>query len=254
MAQRLSDPVVFDIRSEATDGFVTVATSVADVAARCNVVSVMVLDDAQVRDVVGEMLPAARPGTVIAIHSTISPSTAEELGAASGDVYVVDAPVSGGAMGASAGTLVVMIGGPSDAVDTCRAAFEPWAKLVVHAGAVGAGTRMKIARNLITFGSFAAAAEAQRLAEAAGLDIVSLGDVVRYSDEVTGGPGAIMFRETTRAAERGDPWFDVLVHTREIGEKDLALALELGRELGVDLPLAELAKQHLAAGLGVPHD
>lgn len=254
MAERLHDPVVYDVRPEATEGFVDVASSAADVARRCDVVSVMVRDDEQVREVVGEMLPVARPGTVIAIHSTVSPSTAEGLAASGNRASIVDAPVSGGAVGASGGSLAVMIGGSQEAFERCREAFAPWASVVVHAGAVGAGTRMKIARTLITFASFAAVGEAQRLAEAAGLDVIALGDVVRYSDKVTGGPGAIMFRDTTSPARPDDPWFEVLVHTRELGEKDLSLAVDLGRELGIDLPLASLALERLAAGLGVPHE
>ncbi|HEY8545535.1 MAG TPA: hypothetical protein VIL36_10825, partial [Acidimicrobiales bacterium] len=48
-------------------------------------------------------------------------------------------------------------------------------------------------------------------------------------------------------------WYDTLAHVRDLGEKDLSLALALGDELGVDLPLARVARQHLATGLGVPH-
>jgi 3-hydroxyisobutyrate dehydrogenase len=251
MAKHLNAPVVFDVRGEATAGFGDVAPSAAAVAERAGVISVMVLDDGQVRQVVREMLPVAQASTVIAIHSTIAPGTAEELAAEAGDIHVVDAPVSGGAIGAHEGTLVVMAGGPSDVIVRCREAFAPWSSLVVHAGDIGAGTKMKLARNLITFASFCAAAEAQRLAEAAGLDLKTLGDVVRHSDKITGGPGAIMFRDTTGPVAADDPWRDVLLHTAELGEKDLALALDLGRELGVDLPITTLALKRFASGLGV---
>src|SRR4051812_16275937 len=75
--------VVHDTRPEATEPFAdrgaTVAASLAEVAASTELVSVMVLDDAQVRDVVDELLLHARPGTVVAIHSTIHPQTAAEL-------------------------------------------------------------------------------------------------------------------------------------------------------------------------------
>jgi 3-hydroxyisobutyrate dehydrogenase-like beta-hydroxyacid dehydrogenase len=144
-----------------------------------------------------------------------------------------------------------MVGGPSAAADRCREAFAPWSSLFVHTGGVGSATRMKIARNLITFASFTAASEAQRLAEAAGLDIAALGNIVRHSDKVTGGPGAIMFRETTAPVGADDPWLDVLVHTAELGRKDLSLALELGRELGIELPLTTVALERFADGLGV---
>ena len=117
-------------------------------------------------------------------------------------------------MGAAEGALVVMAGGWTEAVDRCRERFA-WASRVVHAGPVGAGTRMKLAKNLITYASFAAVGEAQRLAEAAGLDLIELGNVVRQSDKVTGGPGAVMFRDTAAPAPADDPWHEILVaHAR----------------------------------------
>ena len=98
---------------------------------------------------------------------------------------------------------------------------------VVHAGPIGAGTRMKLARNLIHFVAFTAVTEAQRLAEAAGLDLVELGEVVRHTDAITGGPGAIMHRDTTAPLAADDFWHGVFEHVRALGEKDLSFAIEL---------------------------
>ena len=67
--------------------------------------------------------------------------------------------------------------------------FKQWASLVVHAGEPGAGTRMKLARNMLHFISFAAACEASKLAEAAGINLQELGRVVRHSDAQSGGAG-----------------------------------------------------------------
>jgi 3-hydroxyisobutyrate dehydrogenase len=117
---------------------------------------------------------------------------------------------------------------------------------------VGAGTRAKLARNLVTFASYSAVGEALRLAEEAGVDLVQLGQVVRHSDAVTGGPGAIALRDTTAPLAEGDPLRPIFTHTRELGEKDLHLALALGEELGVDLPFARMALDQLGAALGVP--
>jgi 3-hydroxyisobutyrate dehydrogenase-like beta-hydroxyacid dehydrogenase len=83
MALRLENPVVFDVRAEATGEFANVARSAAEVAERCDVVSIMVRDDMQVREVADEMTQAAGSGTVLAVHSTISPGVAEEPQAAS---------------------------------------------------------------------------------------------------------------------------------------------------------------------------
>jgi 3-hydroxyisobutyrate dehydrogenase-like beta-hydroxyacid dehydrogenase len=250
--------VVFDVRADAcaplVDQGATAATSVADVGAAASLVSVMVRDDEQVRDVVGELLTTAAPGTVIAVHSTIRAETAEELAvdAAGQQVDLLDVPVSGGFMGAHEGTLAALVGGDRAAYERAKDAFGSWASLVVHLGPVGAGTRAKLARNLLTFTAYAAAAEAQRLAEAAGIDLRKLARVVRHSDAVTGGPGSIMLRDTTAELAPGDEWHEVLAHTRDLGEKDLTLALELADALGLDLPLARQARHDLAQGLGVP--
>ncbi|ETT25951.1 3-hydroxyisobutyrate dehydrogenase [Rhodococcus aetherivorans] len=261
MAKRLLDRpgglTVLDARPEAVEPFTAagarVAGDPADLARDCDVVCVTVVDDAQVRTVVAGLLDTARPGTVIAVHSTIADTTAVELAAECADrgVELVDAPVSGGAPGAEQGRLAVMVGASDAAFDAVREPFSRFADLVVHAGPVGAGTRMKLARNLLHFVSFTAAAEAQRLAEAAGLDITALGKVVRHTDAITGGAGAIMLRDTTAPIPPDDFWFPILDHVRDLGEKDLSLALGLGARLGVDLPLATRALTGLGPGLGV---
>lgn len=263
MAGRLVDwpggLVVFDLRPEAAAPLVEqgarLAESVAEIGATAQVISVMVLNDEQVRSVVADLLTTASPGTVIAVHSTIRAETAEELAvvAAEHGVDLLDVPVSGGFMGAHDGTLAAMVGGESAAYERAKEVFAHWATVVVHMGPVGAGTRTKLARNLLHFIAYTGAAEAQRLAEAAGLDLRKLARVVRHSDSVTGGPGAIMLRDTTAPLAPGDDWFDVLSHTRDLGEKDLTLALELAEDLGVDLPLGRLALRDFASGLGVPH-
>lgn len=249
--------VVFDVRPEACEPFVAkgavAAADVAEVGARSDVISIVVRDDAQVRDVVGQLLATPKPGQVLAIHSTIRASTAEELAADAEPhgVHVVDAPISGGAMGAAAGTLAIMVGGAPDAVDACRPVFEHLAAMVSHLGPIGAGTRTKLARNMMHFVAYTAAGEAMRLAEAAGIDIVELGRIVRHTDSVTGGPGAIMLRDTTATMAADDPWFGILDNVRSLGEKDLNQALELAGELGVATPLAEIAVRRFGIEMGV---
>lgn len=221
----------------------TVAASVDAIDAE--VVCVMVRDDDQVRAVA----EAVGPGPVLAIHSTVAPGTPAELAARG--LTVLDAPVSGGPMGAADGSLAIMVGGSGDAFDVARPALDAMGSKVVHAGPVGAGTRMKLARNLIHFVAFTAVTEAQRLAEAAGLDLKELGEVVRHTDRITGGPGAIMYRDTTAPIPPDDFWYGVFDHVRALGEKDLAFAIALADELGVDVPLAREALPRLGKGLGV---
>ncbi|HKI40158.1 MAG: NAD(P)-dependent oxidoreductase [Mycobacterium sp.] len=249
---------VFDVRTEAmtplAEAGATLADSVADVAA-ADLISVTVLDDAQVREVVGELAAHAKPGTVIAIHSTISDTTAVELAGAlkPQGIHVVDAPVSGGGGAAEKGELATMVGAEREVYERIKPAFKQWASMVIHAGEPGAGTRMKLARNMLTFTSYAAACEAMKLAEAAGLDLQALGRVVRHTDALTGGPGAIMVRDDMKPLEPEHFLYQPFLHARGLGEKDLSLALALGKAVSVDLPLARVALERLAAGLGVPH-
>ncbi len=192
---------------------------------------------------------------MFAIHSTISDTTAVELAKAlqSHGIHVVDAPVSGGAGAAEKGELATMVGAEREVYERIKPVFKQWASMVIHAGEPGAGTRMKLARNMLTFTSYAAACEAMRLAEAAGLDLQALGRVVRHTDALTGGPGAIMVREDMKELTPDHWLYDAFTHTRGLGEKDLSLALALGDAVGVELPVAEVALTNLAAGLGVPH-
>lgn len=263
MAKRLVEwpggVTVFDVRAEAMTPLVEVGASsadgLADVAAAADIISVTVLDDAQVRDVVAELAVNAKPGTVIAIHSTIADTTAAELAGQlkPQGIHVIDAPVSGGAGAAEKGQLATMVGADRAVYEQIKPAFKQWASLVIHAGEPGAGTRMKLARNMLTFTAYAAAGEAMKLAEAAGLDLQALGRVVRHTDALTGGPGAIMLLDSTAPLSADHFLHDAFTHTRGLGEKDLRLALALGQATGVDLPLAQVALAELAAGLGVPH-
>ena len=265
MAKRLVDwpggLIVYDVRRDAMTPLVemgaALADGIADVAA-ADVISVTVLNDEQVREVVAGEQGLARfvkPGTVIAIHSTIGDTTAADLARQleTEGVHIVDAPVSGGAGAADKGELAVMVGADDIAFAKVKPVFKKWASLIVHAGAPGAGTRMKLARNMLTFTGFAAVCEAQRLAEASGLNLQDLGKVVRHSDKLSGGPGAIMFRDDMKPLAPDHFLHDMFVHTRGLGEKDLSLAIALGESVEVDLPLAEVALKTLATGLGVPH-
>jgi 3-hydroxyisobutyrate dehydrogenase-like beta-hydroxyacid dehydrogenase len=258
MAEWPGGLTVYDIRTEAmtplAERGAVLADSVADVAG-ADIISVTVLNDAQVRDVVAELASQAKPGTIVAIHSTISDTTAEELARELDPqgIHVIDAPVSGGGRAARFGQLATMVGAGDDVFARVKEPFSHWAELVVHAGPPGAGTRMKLARNMLTFTTWAAVGEAWKLAEASGLSLQDLGNVVRHTDKLTGGAGSIMYRDDTKDLEPDNFLYQPFLHTRGLGEKDLSLALALGEAVSVDLPLAKLALERLAPGLGVPH-
>jgi 3-hydroxyisobutyrate dehydrogenase-like beta-hydroxyacid dehydrogenase len=249
---------VFDARAEAMEPLVQAgaraASSVRGVGESVDIVSLVVMDDAQVVDVTHELLEVAAAGTIVAIHSTIRPQTAERLaeeGAARG-IHVVDAPVSGSTVGAHEGTLAVLVGGGDDAYRRCKEPFARMATLITHFGPAGSATRAKIARNLINYVAFSAAGEAQRIADAAGVDLRRLGRVVKHSDAVIGGPGNVFVREHAVPFGSDDPLRPFMAHAAVLGRKDLDLALELAGELGVDVPLTALARERLAGELGVP--
>jgi 3-hydroxyisobutyrate dehydrogenase-like beta-hydroxyacid dehydrogenase len=265
MAARMVDwpggVTVYDVRLEAMTPLAEAGASLADSledVAKADIISVTVLDDDQVRDVIaGEhgLARYAKPGTVIAIHSTISDTTAIELARQlePEGIHIVDAPVSGGGRAAKKGELATMVGATDEAFELVKEPFGHWASLVVHAGEPGAGTRMKLARNMLHYISFAAACEASRLAEASGLNLQDLGKVVRHTDAITGGAGSIMFRDNMNPIPGDSFLYEPFLHARILGEKDLSLAIALGEAVDVNLPLAGVALNGLAEGLGVPH-
>jgi 3-hydroxyisobutyrate dehydrogenase len=193
------------------------------------------------------------------VHSTVAPSTPDALVSEVRQVCgfaveIVDAPVSGGPMGAADGSLAIMVGAGADGFAAVEPVLSVMGSKVVHAGELGSGTLFKLARNLLHFVSFTAATEAARLAEAAGLDLIALGDVVRHTDAITGGPGAILHRATAGPIPEDDGWHDVFDHVRALGEKDLGFAIELADELDVEVPLSRLALDRLGPGLGLQGD
>ncbi|HLX88182.1 MAG TPA: NAD(P)-binding domain-containing protein, partial [Acidimicrobiales bacterium] len=195
---------VCDIRPEAVEPFAAqarVAADPADLAATSEVVVVAVVNDAQVLGVLDGpegALASALPGAAILVVSTISPDTVRavaELAEARG-VHVVDCGVSGGPTAAAEGTLVSMLGGDAAVVERVRPVVETFSSLVVHMGPLGAGLQAKLARNLVQYGSWLAAYEAQVLAEAAGVELGKLAEVIRQSDKLIGGASRLMFRPT----------------------------------------------------------
>jgi 3-hydroxyisobutyrate dehydrogenase-like beta-hydroxyacid dehydrogenase len=154
-------------------------------------------------------------------------------------------------MGADAGTLAIMVGGTDAAYDAVKEPFALMGTEVVHCGPAGNGTAAKLARNLLHFVAFTATGEALRLAEAAGVDLVALGRIVRHTDSITGGAGAIMHRDTTAPLAPDDGWTSIFEHVLAIGAKDLGHAIELADRLDVDVPMAQYASKHLAEALGL---
>jgi 3-hydroxyisobutyrate dehydrogenase len=157
--------------------------SLAELGAGTDHVGVCVLDDAGTRQVCGALIPAMRPGSRIAIHSTVHPQTVVELAAqaAARQISLLDAPVSGGGPAAASRTLTVMIGGAEDVVAAARPIFETFAGLIVRVGDVGAGQTAKLINNALMAAHVAMAHYGLTAAAALGMDRAALSEVIKAS-------------------------------------------------------------------------
>jgi 3-hydroxyisobutyrate dehydrogenase len=253
--------VVCDVRTEATDGHAghaTVAATPGDLARASDVVVVAVVNDAQVHAVLSGpdgALAAGGPGTTFVVVSTITSACVAAVGAeaAALGVPVVDCGVSGGPNAAATGNLVCMVGGDPVVIAGLAPLFDAIGSLTVTMGPFGTGLAAKLARNLVQYGSWLAAFEGQLLAEAAGIDLSKLSQVIKASDALIGGASTLMFRPTvapfTGSDDRG------LVQAMRAGaslaHKDLQAALALAGDLDVDLPLAVMTELRCDAIFGI---
>jgi 3-hydroxyisobutyrate dehydrogenase-like beta-hydroxyacid dehydrogenase len=242
--------VVCDLNPEAVAQFAasaTVAPDAASLGEQSDVIVVAVVNDAQVHavlDPVAGALSTAKSGSTVLIVSTISMSTLEAVAATAAQrgVGLIDCGVSGGPQAAADGQLVSMVGGDQASIDKITPVLEAFSSLVVPMGALGTGLRAKLARNIVQYGSWLAAYEAQVLAEAAGIELAKLAQVIRASDQFIGGASRLMFRDTVAPLPPDAPaiMFDMLATAAGLAHKDLGAALELADSLGVDLPMVRL--------------
>ena len=167
--------IAFDLRKEAVDKLVALgakrAESVQALADQCEVIILVVVDDKQVNQVVSELLCHRGKLHTIIVSSTVLPSTVVALREQAGKVglELIDAPVSGGAEKASAGTIVVLIGGEEAAVRRCRPILQSFGRSLFHVGPVGAGSAAKLVNNLLSLGGNMLVLEAMQLADAYGI-------------------------------------------------------------------------------------
>ena len=246
--------VGYDISESALERFTELggvpASSVGELARQVDVVAVVVIDDAQVRQVCsgdeGVIAGAAESGALVAIHSTVLPATVIDLAAKAAEVgvTVIDAPVTGGAASAQNRDLVVFCGGDEAHTEQGRPHFERYGGMVINVGPLGAGLQAKVARNLISYAELAVAYEAIALAAAAGVDLKAFADIVSYSDRNIGPHLGVFSRPIVYPPPPMGGSFTRIAH------KDLGGALALAEELGVDLPITALVDQHIDAAFG----
>jgi 3-hydroxyisobutyrate dehydrogenase-like beta-hydroxyacid dehydrogenase len=228
------------------------AGSCGEVGAHAEILSVCVPGDQHVESVlVGEQgaLAAMAKGSLVAIHSTVQPRTVERMAEAGREhgIDVIDVCVTGGRAVAEKGELTLLVGGESALLEKARPVLEAYGTTVLHAGPLGAGAKLKLAVNLLTYVNWAAAAESYRLAKASGLDtemflqaVISNGQLSEMQQRFIAGQ---KLPDEAAASEAYQSFVGIQMYN---AEKDLALALELGRTCGVALPAAGLVSQDMA--------
>ncbi|HCS58856.1 MAG TPA: 3-hydroxyisobutyrate dehydrogenase [Gordonia polyisoprenivorans] len=237
------DPVPEAVKAAQNNGIETFPTAVEAVAV-AQVVITMLPNGAIVKQLYDEILPASAIGTLFIDSSTISVADAREINSRAGDLGFaqVDAPVSGGVKGATAGTLAFMVGGTEEAFAAARTTLDPMAGKIIHCGDTGAGQAAKVCNNMLLAVQQIAVGEAFVLAEKLGLSDQALYDVVTGA---TGNCWAIETncpvpgpQPTSPANNEFKPGF-----ATALMNKDLGLAMDAIADTGSRAPLGTHAAQ-----------
>lgn len=248
------DLIAYDIREEPLrelSGWgAKIARSAKEAAEYAELTAIAVLDDLQVDAALfggSGVFAGAAPGTILAIHSTVSPKTLRRIAqrAAGENVTLVDAPISGGERGAYEKKLCYMVGGTEESITHCRQVFATSAAEIVRLGDPGAGMAAKIINQILVCINLLAMFEGVSLAERAGLDIKMLQKVLHLS-----AGQSYMADHWLERIERISQSPEALRHQWEGFYKTLAVALEYANELGVSLPGTALTQQLLAKVVG----
>jgi 3-hydroxyisobutyrate dehydrogenase len=220
----------------------TRAGSIGDLSSRCEVIFINVTDTPDVEAVLfdaGGVADSARPGTIVVDHSTIRPDRTKEFAARllERQITLLDAPVSGGDVGARNGTLSIMVGGDGAALARVRPVLEAMGKRITHVGASGAGQLCKACNQVAVLVTLAGVCEAIALARAGGLDVSSMIEVVS-----AGAGGSWQLANLGPKIVAGDlkPAFMV-----ELALKDLNIVLEMSKSMGLELDGLEIARARL---------
>ncbi len=216
------------------------AGSPQEAARDAEIVVVCVSDTPDVEAVVlgaDGVIQGAQPGAIVVDMSTISPSATRRMAAqlAEKGIRMLDAPVSGGSEGAQKGTLTIMVGGEADTVAQAMPVLSAMGKSITHVGPIGAGQLTKAINQVIISGVYLAVAEGMALGLKAGLDMEK---VVQSLAGGAAGSWVLNYRAANMIKNDYPLGFRVRLH-----RKDLAIAMEAARELGVFLPATALVEQ-----------
>lgn len=225
--------------------------SVAELAKSCSHIGVCVRDDAQVQELLhGDdgIFANAAPGTLIAIHSTVTQANLLQWAQQASDIglNLIDAPITGGAHRAVEGTLCYMVGGSEEQLAKGSPVFETSAEKIVHAGPLGSGIALKLCNNFMQYTEFVAMAEAARLAQACGLSVDVLRDVGLSNGVVN--EQMYMFvsgRNSLAPSCSEEQMEEIFGAMGRLGRKDLDCALSTAADKGVVMPTAEFIRDRI---------
>jgi putative dehydrogenase len=244
----------FDIRPGAIDAMVAAggaaAASAADAARDAELLWLMVVSGEQAETVLFDAGAAAAlaPGSIVVAACTQAPAlarrTAERLAAMG--LVMLDAPVSGGVKGATAGALTIMVSGDGAAIERARPVFGAVGQRIFDVGReAGLGSTAKMINQLLCGVHIAAAAEAMHVAERAGVPLATMHEIISVS-----AGNSWMWGDRGPRMMQDDPPVTSAV---DIFVKDLAIVLDQGRQMRQGLPVAAAAMQMFLAASGLGH-
>ena len=222
------------------------AASPAQVAEQVDVVFTNLPDTPDVEAVAmgaGGILEGAKPGLIFVDNSTIKPATARRIAEVLGEkgMLCLDAPVSGGDVGARQGTLAIMVGGPAEVLEKVRPVFQAMGKTVTHVGEAGAGQIAKAANQIMVAAQMVAMGELLIFARKAGADPQKVVEAIR------GGAAqcwTLDVKPPRLFAGNRAPGFKAYMQA-----KDLGIVLDTARQYGIPLPAAATHAQLFQAML-----
>ena len=193
-----------------------VADSLEELGRACDVVFICVNRSEDVREVVDGLVQGASPNTLFVDHSTIAPPAAKQLG---DDLYhsgfrFVDAPVTGGSMGAQKGQLTIFCGGPEEDVALAIETMKPYTKRAERLGGHGSGQMAKMANQIAVGGALLALCESLSFAKKAGLDVAQVRELVGGG---AGGSWAFENYGPKLLAEDWSPGFSIINQRKDFG-------------------------------------
>ena len=239
---------VFDINSDAVDEIVHAGAergrSPQNVAETSEVIITMLPNSPEVRQVIlGDdgVIYGAHKGSIVIDMSSIDPSVSKEVAAelATRGLRMLDAPVSGGEVGAVKGTLAIMVGGDKGDFDECQDIFKAMGSTITHTGAIGSGNVTKLANQIIVALNIAAVSEALVLAAKAGVSPEVVYNAIRGG---LAGSAALDAKAPLMLQRKFDPGFRIRLHI-----KDLLNVMSAGNTVGAPLPLTSMALEIMKA-------